>query len=150
MPNFKGPDKDMPIMFMYHVTNNVHVCQLHVSVFIIIACMYFTDVPYTWGSSIKEVRKIRGVHPLWDHDAFSPLFQIPPPLFHKKISDKFLQFYLFPKHFLTFIRQNFSWLFLVIDHKFRIPPYFRCFSTFTPCFAKIIISPLLWQIFPPF
>ena len=32
--------------------------------------------------------------------------------------------------------------FLVIDHKYRFSPYFRCFSTFPPCFAKFIISPL--------
>jgi len=39
--------------------------------------------------------------------------------------------------------------FLLIDHKFRISPYFRYFRTFPPCFAKIILSPLLLQIFPP-
>ena len=37
----------------------------------------------------------------------------------------------------------------IFDHKFRFSPYFCCFSTFPPCFAKIIISPVLWQIFPP-
>ena len=92
----------------------------------------------------------RGVHPLWDHDAFFPLFQISP-LFSKK-------FRTLRKIFKT------SWfssaeisddLFLVIDHKFRISPYFRCFSTFSkkyyfPCFAKIIISSLLLQISPLF
>ena len=40
-------------------------------------------------------------------------------------------------------------IFLVIDHKFRISPFFSCFSTFPPCFAKIIISPLLLKISVP-
>jgi len=40
-------------------------------------------------------------------------------------------------------------VFLVIDHKFRISPYFPCFSTFSPCFAKIII-PSLSNISPLF
>ena len=89
-----------------------------------------------------KIRKIgRGVHLPWDHDEFSPCFRFPP-YFRKffGLSDIFLQFYLFPKNFLTFILQNFWWpfLLLVIDHKFRISPYFRCFSTFPPCFAKNI------------
>ena len=67
-----------------------------------------------------------------------------------------------------FNAENFWWLFLVIDHKFRIPPilpvlvhfppdsrkllFLPYFSTFPPCFRKIhqlftyfmCISPLLW------
>src|SRR6218665_109078 len=43
--------------------------------------------------------------------------------------------------FLDFHPPQFMIIFLVIDHKFRISPYFPCFSTFPPCFAKIIISP---------
>src|SRR6218665_117891 len=72
-----------------------------------------------------------------------PLFQISP-LFSKNFRtqrkifkllpflEKFLDFHP-PKFLMTF--------FLVIDHKFRISPYFCCFSTFPPCFAKIILSP---------
>src|SRR6218665_1952169 len=40
--------------------------------------------------------------------------------------------------------------FLVIDHKFLIPPYFRCFSSFPPCFAKIILSPYFYKFSPCF
>src|SRR6218665_1581168 len=42
-------------------------------------------------------------------------------------SDKFLDFHP-PKFLMTF--------FLVIDHKFRIPPYFPCFNTFPPLFRE--------------
>jgi len=53
----------------------------------------------------------------------------------------------FPETFLDFHPPKyFWWPVLVIDHKFTISPYFPCFSTFPPCFAKIIISPLLSQI----
>src|SRR6218665_2744427 len=54
--------------------------------------------------------------------------------------EKFLDFHP-PKILLTF--------FLVIDHKFRISPYFRCFSTFPPCLAKIILSPPTLTNFSP-
>jgi len=56
--------------------------------------------------------------------------------------------------FSPYFQQIFSLcgkFFLVIDHKFRISPYFPCFSIFPPCFAKIIVSPtLLWKILPCF
>ena len=89
----------------------------------------------------------RGVHPLWGNDAF-PLFQISP-IFPKKCSDSenFSQFYLSSKNFSIFIRQNF-WL-PFFSHRPQISnfhSYFPCFSTFPPCFAKIIISPLLLQL----
>ena len=79
----------------------------------------------------------------WGHDAFSPLCQIFP-YFREifRLCGKFPEFYLFPKIFSIFIRQNFWWIF-----EFLL--YFPCFSTFPLCFAKIIISPLLWQIYPP-
>ena len=41
--------------------------------------------------------------------------------------EKFLDFHL-PKFLMTF--------FLVIDHKFRMSPYFPCFSTFPPLFRE--------------
>jgi len=77
--------------------------------------------------------KSRGAHPPWDRDALPPLFQISP--YFRKIfglSEFFLQFYLFPKNFLTFIRQNFWWLFLVIAHKFRLSPLFSLFRHIPP------------------
>ena len=67
---------------------------------------------------------------------FSPYFQK-----NFRLWGKFSQFYLFPTNFLIFICQKFLMTFLVIDHKFRISPYFPCFSTLPPCFAKFFISP---------
>ena len=64
---------------------------------------------------------------------FPLLFQIPP-IFEK-----------FPDSEENF--QNLT--FLVIDHKFRISPYFRCCSTFPSLFRENYYSPLLWQIFSP-
>jgi len=82
----------------------------------------------------------------------SPLFSDFPPIF-EKFSDSEESF-----HNFSFSRKI-SWFsfssaeisddhFLVIDHKFRISPYFLCFNTFPPCLAKTIISPLLLQISP--
>src|SRR6218665_2025720 len=98
------------------------------------------------------------------------------PLFPKHFLTpwKMSQILPFPETFLDFHPPKFLMtFFLVINHKFRIsplfslfqyisllfplhssfpshfPPYFRCFSTFPPCFTKIILSPLLLQIFPP-
>ena len=69
----------------------------------------------------------------------SPLLQISP-YFRKmfRVWENFSQFNLFPKN-------------VFIDHKFRIfSLLFSVFQCLSPCFAKIIISPLLWQIFPSF
>jgi len=52
--------------------------------------------------------------------------------------DKFLDFHP-PKFLMTFF-----------SHKFRIPPYFPCFSTFPLYFPKIIISPTLKNCPPCF
>ena len=49
---------------------------------------------------------------LWGHDAFPPCFRFPP------IFEKFSKFYLFPKNFSIFIRQNFWWPFL--SHRLQI------------------------------
>ena len=69
----------------------------------------------------------------------SPLFQISPH-FRKifGLSGKFWQFYLFPKNFLTFIRQISDDLFLVIDHKFRIssPTIFSLYQYISPLFRE--------------
>src|SRR6218665_50392 len=79
---------------------------------------------------------------------FPPCFRFPPYFRNIfELSRKKFKFYLFPKTFLTFIRQNsFFWS---STTNFELPPYFRCFSTF-PRYAKIILSPLLLQISPLF
>ena len=79
----------------------------------------------------------RGVHPPWGHDAFPPLFQISP--YFREIFGlwgKFSKLYLFLKNFLIFIRRNFWWPFLVIDHKFRISPLFSLFHYIFPLFRE--------------
>ena len=63
---------------------------------------------------------------------------------------KFLTFYLFPKKFPIFIRQNFWWPFFLVITNFEFPPYFASFSTFPPGFAKIIISPYFHKCTPCF
>jgi len=75
-----------------------------------------------------------------------PLFQIP--LYFRKIFRlwKIFKILPFPEKFPPKFLMT---IFLVIDHKFRISPFFSCFSTFPPCFAKIIISPLLLKISVP-
>src|SRR6218665_3198244 len=79
-----------------------------------------------------------------------PLFQISP-LFSKHFQTlwKICNILPFPEKFLDFHRPKFLMTsFLVIDHKFRISPYFPCFSTFPPCFAKFIITPYFEKL-PP-
>ena len=55
----------------------------------------------------------------WDHDACSPCFRFPP-YFREifRLRRKFCKFYLSRKIVSIFIRQNFWWLFLVINHTF--------------------------------
>ena len=92
----------------------------------------------------------RGVHPPWDHDAFPPVSDFSPIFEKCSDSEKNSQNFTFTWEISWFSSAKISDdLFLVIDHKFRFSPYFRCFSTFPPCFAKINISSLLWKMFPP-
>src|SRR6218665_2491274 len=94
----------------------------------------------------------RGVHTPETMMHFPPCFRFFP-LFSKKFRTLRTIFTMlpFPEKFLDFHPPKFLMtLFLVIDHKFRISPCFPCFSTFPPCFAKIIISPLVLQISPLF
>ena len=81
---------------------------------------------------------------------FPPCFRFPP------ISEKFSDFL---KFFYNFT-QKISWLssttILLMTFFCRrpqisnFPPYFRCFNTFSPCFAKIILSsPAIKKCFPP-
>src|SRR6218665_147785 len=75
---------------------------------------------------------------------FSPVSYFP--LFSKNFQtvEDFLNF-TFSRNISRFSSAKISDdLFLVIDHKFRIsllPPYFPCFSTFSPSCPKTIISP---------
>ena len=82
---------------------------------------------------------------------FPPCFRFPP--YFRKIFGlwgKFLQILPFPEKFLDFHPPKFLMtFFLVIDHKFRIPPYFPWFNTFPLCFAKTIISIPTLTKFPP-
>src|SRR6218665_2157283 len=72
-----------------------------------------------------------------------PLFQIFP-LFQKNFSRlrrKFSQFYLFLKKSKIFIRQISDDIFLVIDYKFVISPYFCSFSPFPLFLNNFHFSP---------
>ena len=89
----------------------------------------------------------RGVHPPWGNDAFPSVSDFP--LFPKNFLTpwKISKFYIFPKDFPIFIRQNFWWpSFLVIDHKFRFPSLFSLFQYFSPYyFDKIILCPYFYK-----
>jgi len=98
-----------------------------------------------------QMLKDRGVHPPWGHDAFPPLFQISP--YFREIFGlwgKFSKLYLFLKNFLIFIRRNFWWPFLVIDHKFWISPLFSLFQYISPLFRGNYYFPHTLTNFPPF
>src|SRR6218665_3514031 len=74
---------------------------------------------------------------------FPPVSDSPP--ISEKFSDFLRNFYNVTFKFLDFHPPKFLMtFFLVIHHKFRIPPYFRCSSTFPPCFVNIFLSPLLF------
>ena len=107
--------------------------------------------------TVKQTGTYRGVHPPWDHDAFPPLFQISP-LFHKNVWTFWKIFTILPfpekfLDFLTFICQNFWWpffVFLVIDHKFRISPLFSLLQYISPppVSRKLFFPPYFYK-FPP-
>ena len=86
----------------------------------------------------------------WGHNAFPPCFRFPS-YFRKKfrLCGQFLQFYLFQKNFSIFIRQNFWWPFSVIDHKFRISPYFSLFQYISLPLFRENYSPPYFDKFPP-
>jgi len=88
----------------------------------------------------------------WGHDAFPPCFRLPS-YFRKifRLSGKFSKFYLFPKYFSIFIRQNFWWPFF--SHRpqiFHFPPIFPVSVHFPQCFAKIITAPYFGKFLPCF
>src|SRR6218665_1976909 len=83
---------------------------------------------------------------------FPPCFRFSP-YFRKifRLCGKFSKFYLFPKNLLIFNPLKFLMtFFLVIEPQISNPPYFPCFSTFPPVFAKIITSPYFSQFLPCF
>jgi len=50
------------------------------------------------------------------------------------------------KHFPNFtFSQKILMTFLVVDSKFRIPSYFRCFHTFPPISEKMLFSPYFFK-----
>ena len=71
-----------------------------------------------------------------------------PPYFRKifGLSENFLQFYLYPKHFLTFIRQNFWWLFCHRPQISNFLPIFAVSIYFPPVSRKLFFRPLLLHI----
>ena len=96
--------------------------------------------------------RARGVHPPETMMHF-PLFQIPP--IFEKISDfrtlrNIFTILTFPDKFLDFHPSKFlmTFFFWSSTTNFEFSPYFPCFNTFPPCFAKIIIPPTLIN-FPP-
>ena len=106
--------------------------------------------PFPLRTPIRQF-EAGGVHPPWDHDAFPPVSDFP--LFQKKFRTFWEIFTIlpFPEKFLNFHPPKFLMTFF-FSHRPQIsnfPPYFRCFSTFPPCFAKTILFPLRLQIFPP-
>ena len=72
-----------------------------------------------------------------------------PPILKKSDSEETFQNFTFSwKNFLIFIRRYFWWPFFFFIHRPQNLnfPRFSLFQYISPCFAKIIISPLLWQI----
>ena len=78
-----------------------------------------------------------------------PLFQISP-LFSENFQtlSKIFKIVPFPEKFLDFHLPKFLMNFLVIDHKFRISPYFPCFSTF-PLYRENYYFPPTFKNVPP-
>ena len=93
----------------------------------------------------------RGVHPPWGHDAFPLCFRFPLLSTNFQALWKISKIIPFPEKNFRFSSAEISNdFFLVIDHKWRISPYFPNFWYISLCFAKIIISPLLSKIPPCF
>ena len=100
---------------------------------------------------LKSFVPTRGVHPPLRQWCIFLCFRFLPVF--EKFSDSaenFSNLTFSQKHFSIFIYQNFWWPFLVIDLKFRISPYFRCFSrpTFPPISRKLLFFPYFLK-FPP-
>ena len=76
---------------------------------------------------------IRGVYPLWGSDAFPSVSDFPP-ISEKNFrrQGKFFPFHHFPKTFSISSSKISDDLFLVVDYKFCISPYFRRIVPFSP------------------
>src|SRR6218665_613359 len=109
------------------------------------------SLSYTYQQSLgPSISLLRGVHPPEAIMLFPPLSDFPP--IFEKFSDSVenLQNFTFsrknvsnfntPKFLMTFFYSSTT--------NFEFPPYIPCFSTFSPCFAKIIIFPYFLK-FPP-
>ena len=112
--------------------------------------MYIISIIVLWKPLMRVGRESQGrPSPLRPWCIF-PLFQIFP--YFRKIFGlwgNFSKFYFYPTNFLIFIRRHFWWPFF--SHRPQIsnlPPYFPCFNTFPPCFAKIILSSPTLTNFP--
>jgi len=102
----------------------------------------------TPAGTIDSKVDTRGVHPP-EAMMHSPRFRFPP--YFRKIlglSGKFKNLTLSRKNFPFSSAKISDDLFLVIDHKFRISPYFPCFSAFPPWFAKNYYSPYFSKSLP--
>ena len=107
-----------------------------------------------WISDRTNFRSTGASIPPWDHDAFSPLFQISPPLFQKIFRTfwKFLTILPFPEKFLHFHPPKFLMTFFFFGHRPQIstsPPIFAV-SVHFPLFRENYSFPLLLQISPCF
>src|SRR6218665_2355014 len=74
------------------------------------------------------------------------------PLFSKKfrILRKIFKILPFPEKFLDFHPPKFDDFFLVIDHKFRISPFFAVSVHFPPVSRKLLFPPTLTNFLPLF
>jgi len=98
------------------------------------------------------VSGVRGVHPLWDHDAFPPCFRFTP-LFSKNfqtLKKIFTIFTILPKNLFIFIRRNFWWPFFSdrSTKNFEFPPFFL-FQNISPLFRENYYFPPIFDKFPP-
>ena len=96
-----------------------------------------TRWPKSWFAFIFKGRPI--------DNKFEPEASIPP---EAMMHSPCFRFFPILKKFRFSSAKNPYDLFLVIDHRFWMSPYFACFSTFPPWLANIIISPYFHK-FPP-
>jgi len=89
--------------------------------------------------------------PSWGHDAFSSPVSDFPPIFDK-FSDPLKickNFYLFPKIFLIFIRQNFWWPFFSHRPQIYNFPLFSLFQYISPPVSQKLLFPPYFEKFAP-
>src|SRR6218665_3975722 len=93
-----------------------------------------------------------GVHPPEAMMHFPSLFQISPHIFEKfSDSEENFQNFTFSRKISRFSSEKISDdLFLVINHKFRVPPIFPVSVHFHPVSRKLLFFPLLLKIPPCF